>query len=153
MFDGIKEKRFCRRAAALKNDLYAVAVSILGYSPDTEWAIRNALHSARGKIGELGLLEPVKPWILKILLQECRQMAQLHPEDTEREPGSSLWDAVCALNPDCRAVMVLYYAENLNTAEIAKILDISEESVRRRISQGSAALEQNSGTDKLEKTE
>lgn len=144
MFDEFKKRRFCRRAAALKNDLYAVAVSILGHTPDTEWAIRNTLHSAHARIGELGLLEPVKPWILKILLRECRQMAQLHPEDTEREPGSSLWDRVCALHPDCRDALILYYAENLKTTEIAKILDISEESVRKRISQGTDALEQKS---------
>lgn len=140
MIDEFKKRRFCRRAAALKNDMYAVAVSILGHSPDTEWAIRNALHSAHAQIGELGLLEPVKPWILKILLRECRQMAQLHPEDIKREPGGSLWDTVCALNPDCRDAFVLFYAENLKTREIAKILDISDETVRQRLSEAVLAL-------------
>ena len=52
----------------------------------------------------------------------------------------TLWDAVCRLPADYRVATVLYYYEDMTTAEIAKALGVREGTVRSRLSRARSRL-------------
>ena len=54
----------------------------------------------------------------------------------------SLWQAVMALSDDLRAVVTLFYYEDLPIREISTVLGISEAAVKTRLSRGRARLKQ-----------
>ena len=60
-------------------------------------------------------------------------------DQTER---LSLWQAVMALNCDLRAVVTLFYYEDLSIREISAVLGISEAAVKTRLSRGRSRLKQ-----------
>lgn len=59
---------------------------------------------------------------------------------TEEQAVSRLWDAVRGLSPQQRAAVVLSVQEQLSTAEIAAVLDISEPTVRVHLHRAVQAL-------------
>ena len=95
----------------------------------------------------------MKPWILKILARECyniinrrqyhvdlNEIPQTAAPTEDLDTKNSLWAAVSRLQTSHREVIILYYYEDLSTKEIARILNISQESVRQRLSRARAAL-------------
>ncbi len=60
----------------------------------------------------------------------------------EREDLSFVWDAVKALPENFRGVIHLYYYEGYSTAEVARILDMKEATVRSHLRRGRAKLKQ-----------
>ncbi len=48
-------------------------------------------------------------------------------------PTSGLWDIVAALPDEFRAIVVLFYYEDISTRDIAKMLRISEGTVKSRL--------------------
>ena len=153
MLDEMKSKWFCSQAGALKNCMYALAMGILKNEADAEDAIQNTLLSAYAHLDELRLFEKFKPWILKILTRECCRIAEsrTYPVDPDElsladesipDPDTkvSVWDAVSRLEDGYREVILLFYYENLSTREIAGILNLSEDNVRKRLSRARAAL-------------
>jgi RNA polymerase sigma-70 factor (ECF subfamily) len=62
-----------------------------------------------------------------------------------REWRSSLWSAVASLPEAQRYAIVLRYAEGMNYAEIAKVLDCPVGTVRSRLHYGLMALQEKLG--------
>lgn len=153
MLDELKTRWFCSQVSMLKNSMYALAIGILKNEADAEDAIQNALLSAYEHMDDLRLFDKVKPWILKILTRECyrisgcrRNYVDIDELTAAAAPGAdietknSVWKAVSELETKYREVIILFYYEDLSTREIAKILDISEENVRKRLSRARAIL-------------
>jgi len=94
--------------------LYRVTVN-LAYS----WVsrVKRWLHSLQGMFGR---------WTLSV---------QWDPETTaeERERQQTLQQAIDALSPDHRVVIVLYYLEGLSLKEIAYVVNIPEGTVKSRL--------------------
>ena len=153
MLDEMKTRWFCSQVGAMKNSMYALAIGILKNEADAEDAIQNALLSAYEHLDDLRLFDKIKPWVLKILTRECYQIADRRPNYTELDDlpdaaapcedldtKASVWNAVNSLETRYREIIILFYYENLSTKEIAQILDLSEENVRKRLSRARAIL-------------
>ena len=62
--------------------------------------------------------------------------------DAEDQPLSHLWEAVLRLPGDQRAVVTLYYYEDLPVKEIARILGVAQGTVKSRLGRARARLKQ-----------
>lgn len=153
MLDEMKTRWFCSQVGAMKNSMYALAIGILKNEADAEDAIQNALLSAYEHLDDLRLFDKIKPWILKILTRECYRIAERRPNYAELDDlpdavapcedldtKTSVWNAVNSLETGYREIIILFYFEDLSTREIARILNLSEENVRKRLSRARAML-------------
>ena len=94
--------------------------------------------------------------ILKILVNKCYEFCRkrrttvdladvqdfLPAPAADQTERLSLWQAVMALNCDLRAVVTLFYYEDLSIREISAVLGISEAAVKTRLSRGRSRLKQ-----------
>lgn len=153
MLDEMKTRWFCSQVGAMKNSMYALAIGILKNEADAEDAIQNALLSAYEHLDDLRLFDKLRPWVLKILTRECYRIADHRTDYAELDEipdaavpcvdldtKTSVWNAVCSLETGYREIIILFYYENLSTREIARILNLSEENVRKRLSRARAML-------------
>lgn len=153
MLDELKTKWFCNQVSALKNNMYALAIGILKNEADAEDAIQNTLLTAYEHLEDLHFFDKVKPWVLKILTRECYRIASYRKDHVDidglsvaADPGvdpdtkESVWQAVNQLETKYREIIILFYYEDLSTREIAGILGISEENVRKRLSRARVVL-------------
>ena len=96
--------------------------------------------------GRLRDEKALKGWLIKITVncahEHHRKTVRLsYTDDLEPLAGGAedrhdftLWDTVCALPEDYRVATVLFYYEDMTTAEIANALGIREGTVRSRLS-------------------
>lgn len=70
-------------------------------------------------------------------------------DDLPQEPAApqpqghdGLWEAVCALPPERRAVVALFYYEGLPVDEIARVLGVPPGTVKSRLSRARAQLKE-----------
>ena len=59
---------------------------------------------------------------------------------TEQEDYSDLYEAVSRLPEDARLSVTLYYVEGYSVKEIAKLLDVTESTVKNRLARARAKL-------------
>jgi RNA polymerase sigma factor (sigma-70 family) len=69
-----------------------------------------------------------------------RERGAYEPPPTGEPAIDAAWDALACLRPERRAVVVLRYYEDLQPAEIAKLLDWREATVRSRLHRALADL-------------
>ena len=126
--------------------MYRLAVGILGNSEDAADAAQEAIFTAYQKLSTLRRKESFRPWLMRILTNECYailrsrrklvpldEIAQL-PAACGGEEHLQLWQAVCELNQQLRTVVVLYYYDGFSGKEIGSILGITEANVKTRLS-------------------
>lgn len=145
-----------------------VAAALVG-PVEAEDAVQEASMRAWQAWSTLRNVDAVRPWLLQITLNVCRQwrrglkgQQQAHmqplPEDTdsdhlhllamlEADPGTSnhagaldLRAAINALPVDLRLVVVLRYYAGLDAAEIGSVLSIPQGTVRSRLHRALAQL-------------
>ena len=145
---------FSRKTAELANGMYVLAVSILKNEADAEDAIQNALLLAYRNLDKLRMFDKFKPWLFKILTNECYKIinARKYSDDIENislEAGEScletetkmtLWETINSLPEDYRTVTVLFYYEDMKITEIASVLNVSEDTVKKRLSRAREKL-------------
>lgn len=145
---------FCRQVEELTQTMYVLSLGILKNDTDAQDAMQNALLLAYRHLEELRTFEKFKPWLLRILTRECWRLAELRqreaplPEARQGTPAPTpdidtrltLWQAVQALSPDHRTVILLYYYEDMPLADIAKALDISPAAAKKRLSRAREQL-------------
>lgn len=134
--------------------MYRLAMSILCNGEDAADAAQEAICIAYQKLHTLRQKEHFKPWLLRILTNECYNIIRQRQRFTETEslpepaaPGdleqsTELWQAVCDLSEQLRAVVVLYYYEGFSAREISGILRISEANVKTRLHRARKCLKQ-----------
>ena len=99
--------------------------------------------------------EHARAWLLRVtanrasdLFRDLRRRRQVPLEAAgeqpaqEREAGGEALAAVLALPPKLRAAVHLFYYEGLSTAQIARLLRLTETAVRARLSRARALLRQ-----------
>ena len=146
------EEFFIREIKQLKYDLFRVANSILRNYADAEDAVSESILKAYDKRNSLKTKEKFKPWIMKILVRECYAMRRksreiacddsvpVAAEHSFEESSYELWDILCQLPEEFRVVTVLFYYEDLEVKEIAKILRLAEGTVKSRLSRAREKL-------------
>lgn len=139
-------ERFAAAVTAHRRAMYRAARALLSSDADTEDAVSEAILRAWQAFGRLRDEKALKSWLIKITVncayEHHRRGAHVtYTDDLEPLAGGAedkhdftLWDAVCALPEDYRVATVLFYYEDMTTAEIAKTLGVREGTVRSRLS-------------------
>lgn len=133
---------------------FRTARAILPNDQDAEDAVQEAICAAYAKRNTLRELERFKPWMLRILTNQCydlyrRKRPSVHLEDVaDSLPAKSddptekltLWQAVLSLKQEQRAAVTMFYYDGFSVREISQVLRISEAAVKTRLSRGRARL-------------
>lgn len=125
--------------------MFRAARVLLDCDADAEDAVSDATLRAWQAFGRLRDEKALKGWLIKITVncayEHRRKSARMtYTDDLEPLAGGvpdqhegGLWDTVCRLPEDFRVATVLYYYEDMTTAEIAKALGVREGTVRSRL--------------------
>lgn len=127
-----------------KLSLYRVAKGILKEDEKCFDVISNTIVKAYINIKKLRKTEYFKTWLIKILINECRDMLKedkkivytdkaIEKEYRDLYEDFDLMNGINSLEEEFREVIILYYFEDLKGEEIAKILNIKESTVRTRL--------------------
>lgn len=153
--NSISKVEINRQAERMLQD-YGNAVLRLAYSylhnmADAEEVLQDALVQFLKAAPKLDTKEHEKAWLLhvaanlaknRIKYNAVRQANALMEElaAEQREDLSFVWEAVRALPDKYREIVHLFYHEGYQTAQIAKILDMKESTVRSNLARGREKL-------------
>ena len=125
--------------------LYNTALLVLHQEDDALDAIQDAILACWENLPTLRKDQYFKTWLVKILLNKCRdiQRSQSHYAFVEELPESGDepdWDthmdvgrAMDRLGDQDQLILSLFYYDDLNIRQIAEALSISEGAVRTRL--------------------
>lgn len=125
--------------------LYRIAKGILKDDYKVEDAISNTIIKAFENIKKLKKAEYFKTWLIRILINECnltlkKEKRILYLEDSVKEEAYidlyeniDLINAIETLDDDLKLVTILYYFEDIDQKEIAKIISVKESTVRTKL--------------------
>ena len=129
-----------------KNSLamYKVARGILDNDEDAADAIQDTILTCFEKIHTLKNPEYFKTWMIRILINKCKdilrsgrrmicveELPEQAAKDTVEAEANLEWkEALWGLDEKYRLIVVLFYAEGLRTAEIGKLLQLPDSTVR-----------------------
>ena len=144
---------FSHEIQSMSDTLFRVAFSILRNYTDCEDAVQNTILKAYQNLDTLRERAYFRTWTVRILKNECflllKKQQTFVPlsEQTDADyemdvPDLDLNRAFDALSPDERLTVTLYYYEGYKTAEIAKLTDVSNSTVRNRLSRARAAMKE-----------
>ena len=131
--------------------LFRVAFAILRNRTDCEDAAQNAVLKAYRGLDSLKKRSYFKTWLISILRNECFDMLKRRRPALDVDgqsnlsyemtvPDVDLNRAFDQLSPEERLTITLYYYEGYNTREIAQLTEVSEGTVRSRLSRGRTSL-------------
>ncbi|MCI8529782.1 MAG: sigma-70 family RNA polymerase sigma factor [Lachnospiraceae bacterium] len=132
-------------------NMYRTAKAILMNDEDVADVIQDTLLICWEKLNELKTDRYFKTWMTKILVNNCYSVIRSNRRITytdelperviEDSAGNIEWrEALSAIDEKYRIVLVLFYSEGFRTKEIAKILGITDSTVRTRLSRGREQL-------------
>lgn len=125
--------------------MYKVAKAILKNDEDVADALQDTILTCWEKIGTLEKNEFFKTWLIRILINKCnviyRQKVSWVSEEqfpeysvSENQYTYVEWCQLLeCLEEKYRIVIVLYYVEGFKVREIARILKVSESTVKGRL--------------------
>lgn len=131
--------------------LFRVAFAILRNRTDCEDAAQNAVLKAYRGLDSLKKRSYFKTWLISILRNECFDMLKRRRPALDVDgqsnlsyemtvPDVDLNRAFDQLSPEERLTITLYYYEGYDTREIAQLTEVSEGTVRSRLSRARASL-------------
>lgn len=141
----MKKEQLGQLIIASEETLYHVAKSLLASDADCADAIQEAIVKAFTNLHTLRQDSYAKTWLVRILINECyalmrREKRLVSLEDYQQpetagepEDYSDLYDAVRKLPPDIRICIILYYLEGYSIKETAKVLKVTESTVKNRL--------------------
>ncbi len=141
---------FTQQVICHQTSLFRTARAILSSDEDAEDAVQEAILSAYTRLDTLRDPEKFKPWLLRILVNQCytlrrqekptvdlTEVADILPAETRDTAESlTLRQAVEQLPQDLQAPITLFYYEDLTIRQIARVLSLSEPTVKTRLSRG-----------------
>ncbi|MGI6028374.1 MAG: RNA polymerase sigma factor [Candidatus Heteroscillospira sp.] len=133
------------------NAVLRMAYSYLHNMEDAEEILQDTLVQFLKAAPTLETCEHEKAWFLHVAANLCRNRLKYNTirqtdelaDDLEAEGRSELlfvWDAVKSLPEKYREVVHLYYYEGYQTAEIARMLEMKESTVRSNLARGREKL-------------
>ncbi len=139
---------------ASERQLYSTAKTILYSDQDCADAIQETIVKAFSKINTLRNDRFAKTWLIRILINECytilrksSKLVSLESMGETAETGeeenadySDLYIAVNSLKEELRLPVILYYIEDFSVKEIARILNITEGAVQKRLARARGKL-------------
>ena len=148
---GMTDAEFAARVIAMQDTLYRVSTTILPRLCDREDAVQSAIEKAWRKADSLREPNKLKPWLVRILVNECHEVLRRRKREipTENLPEESapppqeqreLRELVMSLPENERLPIVLHYLEGFSTQEIASALRCPKGTVLSRMSRGRRQL-------------
>ena len=130
----LDRERFVAQVTELQETLYRTARSILRNEQDAQDAVQEAVTQAFARLHTLRDPAKFKPWLLRILVNTCydacrRRRSTVYLEAVEEtlaapqsdcEERMSLWSAVMRLPEEQKAVVTLFYYEDLPIRAISE---------------------------------
>ncbi|MBR5798684.1 MAG: sigma-70 family RNA polymerase sigma factor [Lachnospiraceae bacterium] len=134
-------------------NMYRLALSILQNQYDAEDAVSESVLKAYKNLDRLQDADKFKSWILQITANEARMIYRkrkkhYYADNMEalmpsfEEDYHELWDVVMLLLRPYREVIILFYYERFSIAEIARILQVREGTVKSRLARGRRMLKE-----------
>ena len=116
-----------------------------------EDAVQEAFIKYMQKAPRFESTDHEKAWLITVATNRCRDMLRFrsrHPvvdmdeiyEYTKETSDSGILDALMTLPDKYRIVLILYYVEEFNSKEIAKIVGRSTSAVKMRLAKGRELL-------------
>ena len=134
--------------------MYRAARAVLDSDADAEDAVSQAILQAWQSLDKLRDKSAARPWLVTIAVncayaQRRKRGKVVYLEDITPEPAApeifpndGLWEAVCALPPERRAAVVLFYYEDMPVDEIARALGVPQGTVKSRLSRARKQLKE-----------
>lgn len=134
--------------------MYRAARAVLDSDADAQDAVAQAVLQAWQSLDRLRDRSALRPWLVKIAVNCAYAMRRkqgrvVYLDDLPQEPAApepdrheGLWEAVCALPPDRRAVVTLFYYEDMTVDEIARALRVPRGTVKSRLSRARGQLKE-----------
>lgn len=128
-----------------EKSMYKVAKAILKNDEDVADAMQETALTCWEKIHTLKKNKYFKTWLIRILISKCNDLYRHKkrfvsgnscPEQQIFEEGFATveWKSLLKfLEKKYRTIIILYYVEGFKVREIAKILDVSESTVKARM--------------------
>lgn len=144
--------------------LFRVAFAILRNRADCEDAAQNAVLKAYTNLDSLENRRYFRTWLIRILKNECATFVRAKKPTASLDACANLgYDmeikdldlnrAFETLSPDERVAIALYYYDGYSTREIARICDVSDGTVRSRLSRARKALKEQLSGEEMQKDE
>lgn len=160
------KEQFSAKILAMERSLYRVAKSLLRSDEDCADAIQNAILKAYGKLHTLKNEEYFKTWVTRIVINESYAILRANKrlvsyeeymsdeQAAEEEEYSPVFEEITKMKEKYRIPFVLHYVEGYTTAEIAKMLSLSEGAVKTQLFRARNQLKaQLKGVDGYERME
>ena len=147
---------FTQRVQGMERRLYRISRTLLARSQDCEDAVQDALLRAWTRRDTLRQPQYFETWLVRILINECRNQYRKHPAAEAELPDnlsipacetSILFDAMMALSEKYRIILELHYIEGYKTREVAKLLGLPESTVKWRLVHGRKELKRQIGEE------
>ncbi len=140
--------------------IFRISYCILCNPEDAEDAVQETLLKYITKAPEFNDEEHRKAWLIKVAANISKNMLMfrlkretVNIDDVENigigENDYETFELIMSLPAKHKVVMTLYYVEGYRSAEIAEIIGISEEAVRKRIQKGRELLKKEFEKEKL----
>ena len=157
------EQSYLQRASECERSLYRVAKTILFSDADCADAVQQTVFRGWVKRQQLRDPERFKPWLTRILINECRNIqrrdarqwrvteavgrkletsAAQEPGPSDPSDAAALREALSALPEDYRLPVTLHYLEGYSIREIAIMLRVPERRVTERMYRARRRLEE-----------
>lgn len=136
------------------NLLWRTGIMMLGEPQDVQDMIQEVLLKYLQKEPVFRDAEHEKAWLLRVMINLCKDMLrfrkrhlyspidELEPEAARGPDAESraLLETIAALPQKWKAVLLLHYIEGYSLKEIAEILGVSENAVKKRMQRAKEAL-------------
>lgn len=152
--NGDKEA-FINLMEVYKLDMYRMGKVMLDTDEDIGDALQETVLKAYQNIIKLHKVESFKSWLLRIMVNECNNILrhkkkvvvldkffkeESYEDNYDNLDKQPVLKAVKKLEDNFKKVILLHYYENLSVKDISKTLDISEGTVKSRLSRARKKL-------------
>lgn len=133
--------------------LYRTGIMILGNPQDVQDVLQEVMLKVLQKMPEFHDSEYEKAWLLRVTINLCKDMLrfrrrhqyvqidelEIEAAAVDTDDRQLLWE-ITQLPTRWRIVLLLYYVEGYSVKEIADILAVSENAVKKRMQRAKAEL-------------
>lgn len=131
--------------------LYRTGMLILGNPQDVQDILQEVMIKCMKKMPVFCDKEHEKAWLLRVTVNLCKDMLRFRRRhqyldietldiESAQVQDEGLLQEIVLLPPKWRIVILLHYVEGYSLKEIAKILTISENAVKKRMQRAKSAL-------------